>query len=119
MVQPDTIDEDARGERIVGDGNRPCEFQPTAADSKRLPFTARQRGEKLPRHDFTEVARVASNEDARVTWMQRVLQGHRVRSRLGRADPIGHQPLLRVKLLLRRGIDEQELFDIINRDRQR
>ena len=119
MMHPDTIDEDARGERIVGTGNGPREFQSSATVFKRLSFTVSQRGEKLPRDDFTGVARVASNEDSRVGRMSCLFQGHRVGSGFGRTDPIGDQPLLAMKLQLRRGIDEQKLFHVVERDRQR
>ena len=107
VVHPDAIDDDSRGERVVGTGNRPREFQPSAAVLKRLPLAASQRGQELSRRDLTGMAGVAANENVRVRRRPRVFQRHRVRSRSRRADPIGHQSLLRMKLLLRRGIDDR------------
>ena len=63
VVHPDTIHDDARGERIIWIDDSACEFQPSAAVTEELVLAASQARQKTCRRERTRVTGVATKED--------------------------------------------------------
>src|SRR6185503_16028725 len=85
VMQPDAVDHDTRGERILVACDGLGQFQSPAAVCKRFPVVASQNLQKLTWHFLAFVRRIAPHENARVTLCLAVSQDHRIRRR-GRLD---------------------------------
>ena len=83
MMQPETIDIDADGERILRAGNGLSQFQSSAAIHKWRCTGTAQDFQEVTRHLLAGRARIAAKQNVRIGGVSAVGDGHRAWRRAG------------------------------------
>ena len=106
MMQPETINQHARGERVVSVRDCLREFESAAAAAERRTVRPGQYFQESARHNVAMVLSLSANKDRRILRSQAVLQDHRA-GRRARMHHLQHVALFAQSEHLRALADRQ------------